>query len=146
MNQSKSFTDKYDIKKIIIFIVVAIVLILLGCFISTLFKPKPSNDYQAVFLSNKQVYFGKIVNERDNFIEFTGIYYLRAQKDLDNLNKESDEFASAQGGESAVSLIKLGNELHGPQDTMHINKDHILFIEPLREDSKVVEAINNETK
>jgi hypothetical protein len=40
-------------------------------------------------------------------------------------------------------LIKLGGELHGPTDTMQINRDQILLIEDLRTDSNLVAAIGN---
>ncbi len=41
-----------------------------------------------------------------------------------------------------VSLLKLGNELHGPEDWMEINPAHILFIEELKPDGKVAKAID----
>ena len=40
-----------------------------------------------------------------------------------------------------LSLVKLGNELHGPEDAMYINMDHVLFTEELKEDSRVVDAV-----
>jgi len=40
-----------------------------------------------------------------------------------------------------LQLIKLGKELHGPKDQMVLNRDHILFIEELSSDSKVVKSI-----
>ena len=44
-------------------------------------------------------------------------------------------------GQPQLSLVKLGNELHGPQDKMEINDAHIIFIESLKQDGRVVEAI-----
>ena len=40
-----------------------------------------------------------------------------------------------------INLVKLGGELHGPQDEMVLNRDHILFYEDLKSDSQVVKAI-----
>ena len=40
-------------------------------------------------------------------------------------------------------LIKFGTELHGPEDRMVINRDHILFWEDLKPDSTVVRSITN---
>jgi hypothetical protein len=37
--------------------------------------------------------------------------------------------------------VKLGNEMHGPQDQMFIRNEHVLFVENLKDDSKVVQAI-----
>jgi hypothetical protein len=44
-----------------------------------------------------------------------------------------------------VSLIKLGSELHGPEDQMSINRDQILFFENMKNSSKINEAITKFT-
>ncbi len=92
-------------------------------------------EYQAVFLSNGQVYFGKF-SQNPGSATLTNIYYLQVQEPLQPA--EGQDAASQQ---AELKLIKLGNELHGPEDTMRINPDHILFIEDLKEDGRVVEAI-----
>ncbi len=96
-----------------------------------------SKGYQAVFLSNGQVYFGKVSNERSNTVIVKDIYYLQVQKQLQPV-KEGEETAQTN---TQVQLIKLGNELHGPVDLMRINHDQILFIEDLKDDGRVVKAI-----
>ena len=40
-----------------------------------------------------------------------------------------------------VNDVNLYYELHGPEDRMYINREHVLFIEDLQPDSKVVQAI-----
>ncbi|MBU2575853.1 hypothetical protein KKF64_02080, partial [Patescibacteria group bacterium] len=55
--------------------------------------------------------------------------------------EEGQQQATDQQGE--LSLVKLGNELHGPTDSMFINRDHVLFVEDLKDDSNVVQAIDN---
>ena len=93
--------------------------------------------YQAVFLSNGQVYFGRVVDVNKETLILEDIYYLRASKALqagfDETKLESDNF----------SLIKLGSEIHGPEDNMKINLDHVMFVEDLSWKSKVVEAISS---
>jgi len=93
-------------------------------------------DYQAVFLTNNQVYFGQLSREGSSYPTLRDIYYLRITTAL----QPRDPNAAPQ---QQVNLVKLGNELHGPQDEMRINRDHILFIEDLKADSQVVTAINN---
>jgi hypothetical protein len=88
-----------------------------------------SGEYQAVFLDNGQVYFGELKQTRGQFYTLTDVFYLQSG-------------ASAIDQVSSLSLTKLGNEAHGPEDKMEINVEHILFIEDMKGDSKVVEAIN----
>jgi len=87
-------------------------------------------EYRAVFLTNGQVYFGKLSSERSQYVVLQDIFYLQV--------------SPLSGGESpdqGANLVKLGTELHGPADEMRINRDHILYIEDLRPDSRVVETI-----
>lgn len=98
---------------------------------------KGGSGYQAVFLSNGQVYFGKTANEGSSTVKLSDIYYLRVQQQV----QPKDSQATDQ--QPQVSLVKLGNEIHGPLDAMRINRDQVLFIEDLKEDGKVVTAIRN---
>lgn len=88
--------------------------------------------YVGVFLDNGQVYFGQAKGLTPEFLTLENIYYL-----------QSDKPADAAATQNDLKLIKLGNELHGPKDQMEINRDHVLFIESLKDDSKVVEGIRN---
>lgn len=88
--------------------------------------------YQAVFLDNGQVYFGKLKSLNRDFVSLTDIYYLRA--------------GTVQQGEagqpaSAIDLIKLGAELHAPRDEMIIGKEHIIFYEDIGKQSEVMKLI-----
>lgn len=90
--------------------------------------------WQAVFLANGQVYFGKITSATKNDIRLTDIYYLQtptSPKAGSVPDIESDE----------VSLVKLGEELHGPEDLMIVGRAHILFTETLKDSAPVVKAI-----
>lgn len=86
-----------------------------------------SGDYQAVFLDNGQVYFGKLEQVRGEFYLLTDVFYLQSGTVVEQT--------------SSLALTKLGSEAHGPEDQMQINKEHILFIEDMKNDSKVVQAI-----
>ncbi len=97
-------------------------------------KTGASGKYQAVFLSNGQVYFGQTSRENSDIVTLKDIYYLQVTRAIQPATEGQTE-------QSELSLVKLGNELHGPNDEMRINRDHILFIEDLKEDGKVVQAI-----
>ncbi len=98
------------------------------------------SQYQAVFLTNGQVYFCKLSNVTDKYVECSDIYYLQVQQAVQPADKNSTN------NNSSVSLAKLGNELHGPEDSMHINRDQILFWENLKDDGKVVTTIHDNQK
>src|SRR3989344_6810359 len=123
-----------DIKKAMGWPLVIIVVLLLVVGSWWYFFSEPlifdAGTYQAVFLSNNQVYFGKLAPAGKNFVKLTDIFYLQVAQPL-----------QPSGPASNINLIKLGNELHGPADAMQINRDHILFIEDLKSDSQVVQAI-----
>ena len=96
------------------------------------------SKYQAVFLSNGQVYFGKVTDANIQTLVLENIYYLRS---AGNLQTSQTDNSTAAPATDNFSLVKLGNELHGPEDRMNINLSQVLFVEDLKADSKVVEAI-----
>ena len=95
------------------------------------------SKYQAVFLTNGQVYFGKVADANNQTLVLEDIYYLRSAKNL----QLSENQAAASAEADNFSLVKLGNEIHGPEDRMSISLSQILFVEDLKANSKVVEAI-----
>jgi hypothetical protein len=40
--------------------------------------------------------------------------------------------------------VKLGNEIHGPEQEMQISSSQVIFWENLKNDGKVVDAIKNQ--
>jgi len=104
-----------------------------------------SNDWQAVFLSNGQVYFGKVQAVSKGALTLGNIYYLQVVSKPLQTTQQGDTAANQQA-QQELTLIKLGNELHGPVDQMTINRDHVLLTEKLKKDSRVVQAINSYLK
>lgn len=83
-------------------------------------------EYQAVFLPNGQVYFGKVEQGVD-YITLTDVFYIQSQ-----MNKDTKEVANI--------LVKRGKEWHNP-DAMYISKGAIAMIEPVAADSQVAKLI-----
>ena len=46
----------------------------------------------------------------------------------------------------SLRLVKRGQETHGPEGIMNIVRLQVLYMEPLKKDSKVLEAILNYEK
>lgn len=97
-----------------------------------------SSKIQAVFFTNGQVYFGKLKVLNSDYMKLTDIYYLQAK----TAGKDNPQETSS-GNSSDVQLIKLGDEIHGPEDAMVFNKDQVLFFENLKSDGNVSKTISN---
>lgn len=92
-------------------------------------------QYQAVFLSNGQVYFGKVTDLNSDAMVLEDIYYLQVDQQI---QPEQEDLSQ----EPNINLIKLGEELHGPEDKMYINTSEIVYWENLRTDGDVTQAID----
>src|SRR5690606_18965434 len=91
------------------------------------------------FLSNGQVYFGKLEAVNKDYMRLTDIYYLQSQQSATDVGSSDNPQESTDGN---VQLIKLGEEIHGPEDEMIVSKEHLLFFENLRQDGNVTRSIN----
>lgn len=98
------------------------------------------DKYQAVFLTNGQVYFGKLGNSGGDYMQLSDVYYLQVDQDVQGTG-EGEQTEDVTKKDDQVSLAKLGGELHGPEDAMQINREQVLFWENLTDSSKVVSAI-----
>ena len=105
--------------------------------------PSSSDDaakgYSAVFLSNDQVYFGKLSVSGD-VVVLKDVYYIRLNEAQPQIDANADQAAA----QPQLSLVKLGDQIHGPSDEMRINKAQILFVERIKDESTVVRAITED--
>lgn len=83
-----------------------------------------STVYQAVFLTNDQIYFGHLKNISSDYLILYDVYYVKIDES------------------GAGKLVKLGQiEPHRPVNEMIINREHVLFWENLNPDSPVAQTI-----
>ncbi len=87
-----------------------------------------SSDYQAVFMDNGQVFFGKLERAGSDYPILRSAYAVRNQ-----VNPETKEVRSELLKRSAA-------ELHNP-DFMVLNARHIVAIESVGADSRVAQLI-----
>jgi hypothetical protein len=90
--------------------------------------------YQAVFLSTGQTYFGKITDITKDTLILEDIYYLKTG----TVDKAGNPTTGTD-----VSLVKLGSELHNPEDKMVIERKNVSFWENLKSDGQVSKAIKS---
>lgn len=95
------------------------------------------HGWHAIFLDNSQVYFGKVNFVNKYEISIKQVYYLDSEKGI-----------KMPIGELPLNykLIKLGNEIHAPEDNMMINRAHVVFTEAIRDQGKVRVAIEDHAR
>ncbi len=151
-DEEEGKTDKQDLRKINrpiikqvneplfkrITFIVAIIFIGLVCY--WLFFGRGGNEntqginqnstWYAVKLVDEEMYYGQISDIKADPIVINNVYY-----DYDQQNKDNT------GESNNLRLVKRGQETHGPSGSMNIVRSQVLYMEPLREDSKVLKAI-----
>jgi len=95
-------------------------------------KPSFQTEYQAVFLDNGQVFFGKISETGTKFPLLNDVFYVQSA-----VNNETKQVSNI--------LVKRGSEWHGP-NLMRLNAQHIILIEPVAADSRVAQLIAEANK
>ncbi|MFZ2545228.1 MAG: hypothetical protein WAW80_04580 [Candidatus Saccharimonadales bacterium] len=148
-DKEENFFKRFLIPAIISAVVVVIIIV------AVVVWPKPqttstataidTSKYQAVFFTNGNVYFGKLQPFNDEYMKMTTVYYPKTQAkatDQTPTTKKTD----TEDTQSNVTLIKLSDEIHGPEDEMFISKDQVQFFQNLRADSKVAKLIDGQKK
>jgi len=95
-----------------------------------------SKKYQAVFLTNGQVYFGNIKEMGSDYFRLQNIYYLQT-------TPTSSSSSSSTSSNNNYTLVQLGcQQIHDPYNEMIINRSQISFWENLQDNGQVVQKIN----
>ena len=129
---------KRAIRKPLIIGTVVAILLIAGLALQQLTSSQVnSSRYQAVFLSNGQAYFGKLHDYYTSRPYMTDVYYFQSN---------NQPAGTAQNTSGNQLLVKLGQEIHSPENKLILNKDSILFVENLSDDGKVVQAIKKDSQ
>jgi hypothetical protein len=143
----RTVKEKKGLKKILLPIIVVIVILIVGFVGWTVWSNSHksgatainTSEYQAVFFTNGQVYFGKLSAFNNDSMKLNDIYYLQTQSSAGTGSNNPQTTSSDTS--SSVQLVKLGSEVHGPEDEMILSKDQVLFYENLKPDGKVAQSI-----
>lgn len=92
-----------------------------------------ASGWYAVELINKEVYYGQIDNICSDPVNVKNVYY-----NYDQINGQKGNSAEETRN---LRLVKRGQETHGPDGSLSLVRTQVLFIEPLKEESKVLKAI-----
>lgn len=86
-----------------------------------------TSSYQMVYLTNGQVIFGKLQNTSGGYLVIKNPYTLQASGQTTN--------------DAPTSIVKMSDQIYGPQDSVAVRSDNIISWQNLRSDSKVSQAI-----
>ena len=127
--------------KIIVATVLIVVLLIGGFMAYKSLTPTyiSGGKYQAVFFTNGQVYFGKLQRLDDGYLRLTKVFYLQSKTATTTDSKNPQDAATKDN--SDVELIKLGSEIHAPEDEMVVNRSQVLFFENLKPGGSVSGSI-----
>jgi hypothetical protein len=123
---------------LIVAIILSLVFVKRGGSAANEFSKVDTSKLQAVFLNGGQVYFGDISGISSKNLTLDNIYYLRVNQQVQPDQANANNAAASSDD---ISLVKLGCELHGPEDSMVINRDQIIFWENLKNDGQVAKAV-----
>jgi len=95
-----------------------------------------AGNWYAVKLVDGEIFYGQIKDTAADPVIIENVYY---NYDQQKGTKTIEETGS-------LRLVKRGQETHGPEGIMNIVRLQVLYMEPLKKDSKVLEAILNYEK
>jgi len=84
-------------------------------------------QYQAVFLTNGQTYFGRYYDRVGAYAKIEDVYYLQQSQGADTTQTPD------------TRLLRRGKELHAPAPRMLLPKSAILFVEDLSDSSPIAQ-------
>lgn len=131
LNRPKAAKPIPGTVKLIVFILVIIAVSAAVYF----FKKSSGNTGQgwyAVKLVNGEIFYGQIADTKADPVVMKNVYY-----DYDQAKGDKKEISQTGN----IRLVKRGQETYGPAGTMDIVRAQVLFMEPLKPDSKVLKAI-----
>lgn len=90
-----------------------------------------ASKYQVVYLVNGQAYFGKLQNVNGDYLVIKSPYTAQAVK------------GSETSADETTTLLRVKDQVYGPEDSIAIKSSQVTFWQNLRDDSKVTQAIKS---
>ena len=118
----------------------AVALVLIVAFVTILImKAVPAQQidagkYQVVYMTNGQAYFGKLQNTGGDFLVMKSPYIAQSVASGDDESSDSTQ----------TTLLKVTDQVYGPEDSIAIKSSQVAFWQNLRDDSKVTKAIDSQ--
>jgi len=107
-------------------------------------KGQPAADFKAenwyaVKLVDGEIFYGQVADVKADPVVIDNVYYNYDQaKQAAAGDKDLSKRVEETGN---IRLVKRGQETHGPAGSMSLVRAQVLFMEPLKTESKVLKAI-----
>jgi hypothetical protein len=88
-------------------------------------------QYQAVFLTNGQTYFGRYYDRIGAYAKIEDVYYLQ-------------QTAGSDSAAVGTKIVRRGSELHGPAARMLVPRSAVLFVEDLTDASPIAQFMRQD--
>ena len=95
--------------------------------------------WSVITLDNGLIYYGQVKDKTAQFVIITEAYYTQ--------DSSKAQAGSGDTTKPTYVLARVGqNEIYGPENTMQLNRDHIVLIQKLKDDSPVLKTIREGQK
>lgn len=135
--KQRAFKDKSLINVVYVALLFSVTVVLIAALMALVFHKNNANSenrlvdrekYQAIFLNNGHVYFGKIGKINSQYITIYDLFYLRVDQPVQPERGNVPE---------SIELVKFGCELHRPQDSMVVSRAQVSFWENLTDETDI---------
>jgi hypothetical protein len=115
----------------------SVILIIAGLRALGIFAPQriDGSKYQVVYLTNGQAYFGKLQNTTGDYL------YVMMPYTAQSVTPNTAGGNENSGTETTTTLLRVKDQVYGPEDSIAIRASQVAFWQNLRDDSKVAQAI-----
>jgi hypothetical protein len=115
-------------------LVLTLIVVLIGAMLAIMYVLPDgvrinSRGYQVVYLASGQAFFGKLQNTDGKYVVIKDAYTTQ------------DQTGAQDNAQSQTAIVKVSQQVYGPEDSLSIKSDQVVFWQNLRSDSKIVQAI-----
>lgn len=137
--------EKRSFKRFIMPLVIVILIVLIGVggwMFWSLSQNKDSainkDEYQAVILSNGQVYVGKLASYNNTYLKLTDAFIAVSPNSSSQSNTASQKDSAST---DSVQLLRVTNTILGPHDAMFVERSQVVLYENLQPNGKAAKLI-----
>lgn len=110
-------------------VIILIIAAGIGYYVKMMTSEQPNRYRSAVTLTNGRIYIGYLSQRNNQYVVLDEAYYITSTPGVDPEPKQK------------LTLTKVSDEAYGPENRIYLNRNTIVSIAPMRNDSKVTGVI-----